>query len=340
MDTEDRVELEVERRQGLFQRAARGASERVLDIVDPDVVLEHVDVNALLDRVDVNQLLDRVDIQQLLDRVDLNRLLERVDIDDLLSKADVDALINRVDIKAIVDRAGIPEIVAESTGRLTGSALDLFRRPLVGLDEIILRVLNRLVRRDFNNYPTGPGELVDWVDEQAGAESTAVKTGRYAGPLTRLLAVVIDGFIVAAGFTMMVAGWTFLVGLIVPSYELPVNRGVWFIAGFVGWVFVYLWLSLAIFGKTIGKTILGVRVVGADGSPALRGRQAFIRTLTYPLSFAFLGLGLLGIVFGRERRAWHDHMGGSAVVYDWGTRQARMPTPLADWLDRRQQTET
>jgi hypothetical protein len=44
---------------------------------------------------------------------------------------------------------------------------------------------------------------------------------------------------------------------------------------------------------------------------------------------------LLGIVFGRERRAWHDHFARTAVVYDWGSRTARLSTPLAAWLERK-----
>ena len=36
-----------------ISRVAAGASDRVLDLVDPNVVLDHVDVNALLDKVDV-----------------------------------------------------------------------------------------------------------------------------------------------------------------------------------------------------------------------------------------------------------------------------------------------
>jgi hypothetical protein len=44
---------------------------------------------------------------------------------------------------------------------------------------------------------------------------------------------------------------------------------------------------------------------------------------------------LLGVVFGRERRAWHDHLAGTSVVYDWGSRVARLSTPLAAWLERK-----
>lgn len=314
-----------EGRRGFFRRAARGAGERVLEVVDPDMVLGHVDVNALLDRVDVNALLDRVDVE---------RLINRIDIDELLKRADIDALMERVDVKALVDRAGIPEIVAESTGHLTGSALDFFRRPIVGIDEITVRGLSRLFGRDPREFPTGPGPLVDWVEERVEGD-TGLRTGRYAGPVTRFIAFIIDSVIVTTGFTLIAAGARFLIELVTARQIEVGGRGLWFVIAFVVWAFLYLWLSIAVFGKTLGKTVMGVRVVTADGSVALHGQQAMVRALSYPLSFAVIGVGLLGVVFGRERRAWHDHLARTAVVYDWGSRAARMSTPLAAWLERK-----
>jgi uncharacterized RDD family membrane protein YckC len=318
----DPVPPEKERR-GFFRRAAGRATNVALEVVDPDAVLDHVDVNAVIQRVDINTLLDRVDIE---------RLISRIDIDELLKRADIDALMERVDVKALVDRAGIPEIVAESTSHLTGSALDMFRRPIVGIDEITFRALNRLIGRNPREFPIGPGSLVSWVDEQT--QDTGVRTGRYAGPVTRLIAVLLDALIVTFTFTAIVAGVTFLVELI-GSNQVEVRQGLWYVVGFTVWAFVYLWLSIAVFGKTLGKTFMGARVVGRDGSVALRGPQALIRALTFPLSIAVFGLGLIGIVFGKERRAWHDHFARTAVVYDWGSRTARLSTPLAAWLERK-----
>ncbi len=302
---------------GLLSRIAGGAGERMLNVVDPNQVLDHVDVNALLDRVDVN------------------RLLDRVDVDALLERADVDALMERVDVNALVNRAGIPEIVRESTGHLTGSALDLGRRPLVGLDLIITRALNRLIGRDQSEFPAGPSELVEWVDRR-DPSAVGVKTGRYAGPLTRLLAVVVDGFVITFSFTLMVGVTEFVLsrfGVLFRGADVP---GTLYGALLGAWGFVYLLASLAIAGKTVGKALLGLRVVTAEGDPALRQGQALIRVLTYPLSFALFGAGLLGIVFGRQRRAWHDRMAGTAVVYDWGSRTATLPTPLTKFLERKQ----
>jgi uncharacterized RDD family membrane protein YckC len=329
---------------GFLRRIAGGASERVLDIVDPNVVLDHVDVdllldridvNALLDRVEINQLLDRVDINELLDKVDLNQLLDKVDVDALLGRADIDALMERVDIKALVERAGIPAIVAESTTHLTGSALDLFRRPLVGLDEVIFRGANRVIGRDPREFPQGPAELVTWVDDRVD-EKTGVKTGRYAGPLTRLLAAIIDGFFLTVSFTLIVGGLEFIIQLFAPGYELPSDRGLAYAITLAAWGLVYLVASVAIFGKTVGKAVLGLRVVTWEGNPGLHKKEPLMRALTFPLSF-ILALGLFGIVWGRERRAWHDHLAGTAVVYDWGSRTASLPTPLAKYLERREE---
>jgi len=306
-------------RQGLFTRMARGASERVMDVVDVDMVLDHVDINALLERVDINALLDRVDL---------------------------DALMTRIDIEAVVERAGIPAIVAESTSHLTGSALDMFRKPIVGIDEITFRGLNRIVGRDATEFPDGPGHLTTWVDEKVESkaptsarkkpvEPNAIKTGRYAGPVTRLLAIMLDFVVVTAGFTLIVAVLSFLVELLSSRTVTISETGIWYAISLGLWALVYLWLSFAVFGKTIGKTVFGLRVVGADGTVALHGSRALIRALTWPISILVFGLGLVGIVWGKERRAWHDHFAGSAVVYDWGSRAAQMPSPLADWLERR-----
>jgi uncharacterized RDD family membrane protein YckC len=305
----------------------------VLDVVDPNMVLDHVNFDAVLDRVDINALLDRVDINDILDRVDINRLLDRIDVNNLMDRVDVDVLMSRVNVPDLVERAGIPDIVMESTSHLTGSALDLFRRPIVGLDAIVFRGSNRLFRRDPNEFPPGPGHLIDWVDDHTARKGGV--TGRYAGPLTRLIAVMFDSVVVTFGFTLLVAGLVFVIRLFVPEFEIPESSGIVYGITLTVWSFLYLWVSYTVFGKTIGKMILGVRVVSADGHVVLRARQTFIRVITYPISFILFGIGLLGIVFNRERRAWHDRFAKTAVVYDWGSRTATMPTPLADFLDRR-----
>lgn len=150
---------------GLFGRVTGAVTGRVVETIDPDVLLEHVDLNALLERVEVNQLLDRIDVDRLLDRVDVDRLLDRVGIDRLLGRVDIDVLLagvdlnqllSTVDLESLVRRSGIPAIVAESTGTMAGSALDVARRQMVGLDFMIDRVVDRLLRRGPQDRVNAP----------------------------------------------------------------------------------------------------------------------------------------------------------------------------------------
>jgi uncharacterized RDD family membrane protein YckC len=307
----------------------------LVDRVDVDHLLDRVDVNHLLDRVDVNRLLDRVDVDALLDRVDVNRVLDRVDPDRLLARVDVDAFMDRVDVERLVQRAGIPDIVAESTGSVAESALDLLRRQLLALDVVLARGAMRLRGRDDASLPAGPTAL---AGDGGPTHSMPVPyapvndvTGHYAGAVTRLAAHVLDTLIAGTVFT--VASGALLsalrtVGVAIEEFD---RTGVVYIGSLVLVLFLYWWASTAVAGRTPGMAIVGLRIVSRVGDP-LSGGHAFVRVLTLPLSLIPLGLGLLGIVLDRERRALHDVVAGSTVVYDWGDRMATMPTPLARWL--------
>jgi hypothetical protein len=140
--------------QGVLGRFAGRLTGRALDVVDPQVVLDHIDIEAVLDRIDVNRVLDRIDANRLLDRVDIDRVLARIDMDKLLAG---------VDLEALVRRSGVPDIVAESTGRVAGSALDVARRQLAGLDTIVDRLVDRLLRRPLDARPVAP-PLLQGID--------------------------------------------------------------------------------------------------------------------------------------------------------------------------------
>ena len=92
---------------------------------------------------------------------------------------------------------------------------------------------------------------------------------------------------------------------------------------FVAWEFFYFGYSWAASGRTFGMAVLGVRVVRADGH-GLDPWRGVVRALVFPLSFLFFGLGFLGILVQREHRALHDLIAGTAVVYAWDARAARI----------------
>lgn len=152
------------------------------------------------------------------------------------------------------------------------------------------------------------------------AESLA---GHYAGPVTRAAAYAIDAAASVASYGIALSMVAFLWQLISrEDLTLPADNSFLWLVGLGVWVFVYFAGAWAVAAKTPGMAILGLRVVQRDGGE-LRPRQAVVRALTFPLGAALLGLGYIGIVIGRERRALHDVCAGTTVVYDWDARAAR-----------------
>ncbi len=147
--------------------------------------------------------------------------------------------------------------------------------------------------------------------------------GHYAGSVSRLLAFIID---------MAVSGGLFALGLAAASLAAQVVTGhpvswsrtdIVVAVILVAWEFFYFGYSWAVSGRTFGMAVLGVRVVRADGTILDPWRGA-VRALVFPLSFLFLGLGFLGILVQREHRALHDLIAGTAVIYAWDARAARI----------------
>jgi resuscitation-promoting factor RpfA len=75
----------------------------------------------------------------------------------------------------------------------------------------------------------------------------------------------------------------------------------------------YATLAHALGGATLGKRLVGIRVVGPDGAPPSPARSA-IRSFLAVLSAAFLGLGFLLALFTRTGRALHDLLARTWVV--------------------------
>jgi uncharacterized RDD family membrane protein YckC len=380
------VDTTARPQKGLLGRMAGAVTERVVDVVDPDIVLDHVDLNALLDKVDLQRVLERVDLNpvladvdleallsgvdlnallsrvdldavlgeldlealltkvdlnKVLSQVDLNALLGRVDLDPVLDEVDLDALLGKVDlnalladvdVEALVRRAGIPEIVADSTSQLAGSTLDVVRRQIAALDFWINRAVDTLMRRPADSVPLGPAGLLN-TPSPAEVGARREVTGHYAGPMGRALAYALDTVVVTLIYTGTGAtfDWlarTFLDQSLVSGVETWVSA-----LALTTWSFVYFFGSLAVAGRTPGQALVGLRVVSRDGA-TLPPLSAFLRTLCLPLSILLLGLGLVGIVIGREHRALHDLVGRSAVVLDFGDRPAELPGPLSKFLDR------
>jgi uncharacterized RDD family membrane protein YckC len=92
------------------------------------------------------------------------------------------------------------------------------------------------------------------------------------------------------------------------------------------------WTTLhMVAGQTLGKSIVGVRVVGIDGALLTFG-PAFLRYLASGLSLAIFGFGFLMAGLRRDKRALHDLIAGSRVdrlIPRPVVRRVARPAPVA-----------
>ncbi len=154
-------------------------------------------------------------------------------------------------------------------------------------------------------------------------ELTVGRQGHYAGAVSRLL-----GF----GADVGVSWGVFSVGVLLVNAALKLVTGHSYTFGqdkiltsviLAVWEFVYFAYQWAVSGKTLGMAVFGIQVVNTRGGP-ITNRQSVLRTLGLGLCLLLLGIPFLGIVYQRERRALDDFLAGTAVVYDWDARAARL----------------
>ena len=148
--------------------------------------------------------------------------------------------------------------------------------------------------------------------------------GHYAGFASRFLSFVVDMVVITAIFLLVLAAISFA-ATVLTGKALDFHHGdIWVIIAFVVWGFIYFARSWGANGRTAGMALFGVQVVRDDDGGDVSERKAALRMLVFPLSFLLLGLGFLGIVLGDRRRALHDVIAGTTVIYCWDARAARL----------------
>ncbi len=147
--------------------------------------------------------------------------------------------------------------------------------------------------------------------------------GCYAGCVTRLLAFAIDVVAALSIFALAANVVEYVVSALL-GHQVRL-REVPFVAVLllVSWFIVFFTYPVAQTGRTLGKALLGLRIVRADGA-VLDAKRALVRTLVLPVSTALAGIGLAMVLVRRDRRALHDIVASSAVVYAWDARAARL----------------
>jgi uncharacterized RDD family membrane protein YckC len=147
--------------------------------------------------------------------------------------------------------------------------------------------------------------------------------GHYAGFASRFAAFAVDLVVLTAIFILVLAAINFTASVLTET-SIRFNRSdTWVVVAYVVWAFIYFAHFWGLNGKTAGGALFGVQVLTNDGNDVSL-RRAIGRALAFPLSFLILGLGFLGILWGDRRRALHDVIAGTVVIYSWDAQAARL----------------
>lgn len=132
--------------------------------------------------------------------------------------------------------------------------------------------------------------------------------GAPGGMGRRLVARLIDGL---------------LVGVVTSALGAAMDFNVLWLTGTALVVYGYFVVLDATWGTTVGKRLLGMRVVGPDGGPIpfanAAAREAFTLVGAVPFAGPFLALAAwiaIGVTASQDpnKRGFHDRMGGGTTV--------------------------
>jgi uncharacterized RDD family membrane protein YckC len=134
----------------------------------------------------------------------------------------------------------------------------------------------------------------------------------YAGFWMRFVAVVIDGIILTA--LLILGNRLFVKGIDYGNGNIVITEGQWwyYIWGIVD--FLYLPVTWAWLGQTLGHRILGMEIRRvADGQRPGLG-TIIVRWLSYYLSAIIIFIGFIIAALDPRKQALHDKLAGTVVV--------------------------
>lgn len=162
-------------------------------------------------------------------------------------------------------------------------------------------------KRVISDDSTDPA--LNYLDKIGVKHSINAEPTKRAPVFRRLLAGLID----ILGVCFLSVPFAALIELRNDNWREPRIAGL--MAGAVIVVmFIYLTVSTALTGRTLGLKILSLRVIDARTGLIPTGTQAASRAIVYILSLATAGLGFLMALARDEGRTVHDRLSGTAVV--------------------------
>jgi uncharacterized RDD family membrane protein YckC len=145
------------------------------------------------------------------------------------------------------------------------------------------------------------------------SESVTMTETRYAGFWLRLVALIVDLFILGCiGFvlTLLLGG-----GMSVDPADPQAAPGLGAANG-ISFVINIAYFTLLEGGSrqaTLGKSLLGLKVTDVDGNPIGYGK-ALLRNIAKIVSGLILGIGYIMAAFTARKQALHDRIASCLVV--------------------------
>ncbi|MFD3688308.1 RDD family protein [Nocardiopsis sp. NPDC058631] len=141
----------------------------------------------------------------------------------------------------------------------------------------------------------------------------------------RLAARTVDYVLVVIAACVFFVFMALVTVALTPGAETTdAQSSVWAFLFFFGWgllLFFYDWLYLVAWGRTIGKMMLGIKVVSAADGGRLTQGQALGRAAFFGLPQTLPGVGhlfslveALPVNFDPQSRALHDRAAGTVVI--------------------------
>lgn len=140
-----------------------------------------------------------------------------------------------------------------------------------------------------------------------------------AGFFSRFIALFIDG--IAIGILAIIVSMIF--GTIISVTSQSDNGFMGLIAGtmsllMIAIMFLFQFLYYGYFwsknGQSIGKKLMGVKVVSQDGQPLSFVKAGLRGTIGYWISSLVFTLGFIWAAFDKDGEAWHDKIFKTWVV--------------------------
>jgi len=143
----------------------------------------------------------------------------------------------------------------------------------------------------------------------------AAAAGGNAGIVSRAVAFVVDALLTVLGILICSVGFGLVDAVFTGSFNSERRISPGSVLVFSPVVFgLYCVLGWSLTGRTVGKALLGLRVVDRAGARPSVARS-IVRALGYLVS-SILWLGFIWIAVDTDREGFHDKIARTHVVYD------------------------